>query len=71
MVTSSADRVRKPGLGDVVVKNWQSAGLRRPSVIRTRRLWTAEERDFAGAVLGTVEPALLERVKQTVRSMVT
>jgi hypothetical protein len=69
MVTSSPDRVRKPGPGDVVVTNWQQAGLRYPSVVRTRRLWTAEDRDFEGSVLGAVEPAVLKEVKQHVAKL--
>ena len=69
MVTSNERRVRRPGPGDVVVTNWQAAGLNLPSVVRSRRLWTAEERDFEGTVLGTVEPAALEQVKRHVREL--
>jgi hypothetical protein len=54
----------------VIVTNWRRAGLRMPSVVRTRRLWTAEEREFEGTVLGSVEPAVLRAVKQHVRSLV-
>ena len=70
MVTSNERRVQRPGPGDVVVSDWKHAGLRMPSVVRTRRLWTAEERDFEGTVLGSVEPAVLGAVKQHVRSLV-
>jgi hypothetical protein len=69
MVTSNAVRVRSPGPGDVVVRNWQQAGLRHPSVVRTRRLWTAEDRDFVGAALGAVDPAVLDQVKKHVQAL--
>lgn len=38
MVTSSQARVARPGLGDVVLPDWQPAGLRQPSVVRAGRL---------------------------------
>ena len=69
MVTSNPTRVQNPGPGDVTVTDWKPAGLRHPSVVRTRRLWTAEERDFEGTVLGTVEAAVLDEVRRHVRSL--
>ena len=69
MVTSNQNRVQNPGPGDVLVNDWKRAGLRQPSVVRTRRLRTAEARDFEGTLLGTVEPTVLEEVRQHVRSL--
>ena len=69
MVTSNARRVLSPSTGDIIVEDWQQAGLRRPSVIRSRRLWTAEERDFDGTVLGAVDSAVLGHVRQHVQEL--
>ena len=69
MVTSNSRRVLSPGTGDIVVEDWKQAGLRRPSVVRSRRLWTAEERDFEGTVLGAVDPAVLGQVKQHIQNL--
>lgn len=44
MVTSQPARQRSPGLGDVVVADWQAAGLRAPSTIRCGRLLVIEQR---------------------------
>jgi hypothetical protein len=69
MVTSSEARVRHPGPGDVVIGQWQKAGLRYPSVVRTRRLWTAENRDFVGTILGMVDAPTLDEVKRHVLAL--
>ncbi len=68
MVTGNSGRVLQPQPGDLQVKEWQAAGLVKPSVIRTRRLWTAEDRDLV-RVLGQVPPELLEQARQAVRDM--
>ncbi|GAC1376826.1 MAG: hypothetical protein NVSMB4_05910 [Acidimicrobiales bacterium] len=44
MVTSSHARVARPGLGDVVLRDWQAAALRQPSVVRAGRLLVIENR---------------------------
>jgi mRNA interferase MazF len=44
MVTSQGARRHSPGLGDVVVADWQACGLRAPSTIRTGRLLVLEPR---------------------------
>ncbi len=69
MVTSNERRVRRPSPGDVVVTDWQQAGLLLPSVVRSRRLWTAEERDFEGTVLGAVDRPVLDQVRLNVRNL--
>lgn len=53
MVTSSRARLRRPGLGDVVLQDWRAAGLLTASVVRTGRLQTMESRHLA-ARLGTL-----------------
>lgn len=50
MVTSHLGR---SGLGDVVIRDWESAGLWLPSVVRVGRLQTLERRRLDGP-LGTV-----------------
>ena len=35
MVTSSGTRLHDPGMGDVTINDWRTAGLRTPSVVRT------------------------------------
>lgn len=42
MVTSSRVRIEAPALGDVVVDDWEAAGLLRPSVVRAGRLLVLE-----------------------------
>jgi mRNA-degrading endonuclease toxin of MazEF toxin-antitoxin module len=71
MITANARRVKRPSPGDVVVGDWQNAGLKAPSVVRTRRLWTAEERDFTpGSPLGVVSATVLNDVRVKVRTLV-
>jgi mRNA-degrading endonuclease toxin of MazEF toxin-antitoxin module len=53
MVTSSQARVAQPGLGDVALQDWQQAGLRQPSVLRSGRLLVIEHR-LLSAGLGQV-----------------
>ena len=56
MVTSRTDRRQAPGLGDVVVTDWQAAGLRAPSTVRVGRLLVLEQR-LLGATLGQLSAA--------------
>jgi hypothetical protein len=69
MITSNGRRVRQPGPGDIVVADWRAAGLRSPSVVRTRRIWTAEDRDFTGQCLGTIGPATFDAVTAEVHKL--
>lgn len=69
MVTSNARRVARPRPGDVVITQWQQAGLQLPSVVRSRRLWTAEGRDVV-RVIGTVESAVVDEVREQVRLLI-
>jgi len=70
MITSNARRVTRPGPGDVVIGDWQRSGMRLPSVVRTRRIWTADERDFAGPVLGCASSVVLRHVRDEIRSYI-
>lgn len=63
MVTANPQRMIRPHAGDVPLPDWEAIGLAKPSVVRTRRIWTAEERDFTGALIGTVDQATLDAVK--------
>lgn len=70
MVTSNPDRIKNPRPGDIVVGDWRASGLQRPSVIRCRRIWTAEDRDFAGVLLGSVSATVLTRAKGNVSKLI-
>lgn len=62
---SSGARATTPRLGDVVLNDWDQAGLLRPSVVRTGRLQVIERRllstrrgTLTAADLGAVDQAL-------------
>lgn len=67
MVTSQAARRQAPGLGDVVVTGWQTAGLRAPSTIRSGRLLVLEQR-LIQSTLGHLSRATLDEVDAALRS---
>lgn len=67
MITGNPARFLKPGPGDVPLSNWADYGLLKPSVIRTRRIWTAEGRDFTGKTRGQVDPEIVEAAKTELR----
>jgi mRNA-degrading endonuclease toxin of MazEF toxin-antitoxin module len=68
MVTSSSARLRQPGIGDVVLKDWRSGGLLTASVVRTGRLQTMESRHLA-ARLGALSDRDLTAVGNALRSV--
>lgn len=68
MVTSSRPRVAQPGLGDVPVTDWQTAGLRHPSVVRTGRVLVLEHR-LLSAPLGDLVPADLGQVDAALKTV--
>lgn len=70
MVTSSARRVQSPKAGDILIVDLDTAGLPKPSVVRTRRIWTGESRDVV-KVLGQVSASLLEESRQAVRALIS
>ena len=53
MITSSRRVVDRPGFGDVVLADWEHAGLRLPSVLRAGRLLVLEQR-LLGDSLGNL-----------------
>lgn len=60
MITSQASRRASPGLGDVVVDAWRSAGLRAASTVRVGRLLVLEQR-LVDSVIGRLpRPALAD-----------
>ncbi len=67
MVTSSRARVTRPGIGDVVLEDWQPAGLRQPSVLRTGRLLVIEHRLLTGP-LGRLSPRDLAAVDAALKT---
>ena len=69
MITANAQRFTRPHQGDVALPDWERLGLLKPSVVRARRIWTAEERDFAGQLLGRVESETLEAVRVELRAL--
>lgn len=68
MITSNAQRFARPAVGDIPIVGWRSSGLLKPSVIRTRRLWTAEERDFS-TQLGAVDEAVVKQACTEIRAL--
>jgi mRNA-degrading endonuclease toxin of MazEF toxin-antitoxin module len=68
MVTSSHARFQQPGVGDVVINDWQSAGLRLPSVVRTGRLLVLERR-LLTIVLGDLSADDLVAIDQGLLSV--
>jgi mRNA-degrading endonuclease toxin of MazEF toxin-antitoxin module len=62
MITENERRVRRLGPGDALVSDWAGSGLAKPSVVRTRRIWSAEERDVA-KVIGRCGAALVADVR--------
>ncbi len=66
MVTSQPARRQAPGLGDVVVSDWTSAGLRAPSTIRAGRLLVLEQR-LLGTTLGRLSDTTLAEVDAALR----
>src|SRR5665213_2195738 len=63
MVTSRRTRFQVPTPGDVVVTDWQGAGLSTPSVIRAGRLLVLEQRliQFALGHLSVADLGLVDR----------
>lgn len=61
MVTSRTGRRQAPGLGDVVVTDWQAAGLRAPSTVRVGRLLVLEQR-LVDTILGRLPASTLDEV---------
>jgi mRNA-degrading endonuclease toxin of MazEF toxin-antitoxin module len=69
MITGNEQRFARPHRGDLPLADWERLGLAKRSVVRARRIWTAEERDFTGQLLGRVDPATLEAVKSELRAL--
>jgi hypothetical protein len=65
MITGNLRRFQRPGPGDIVLADWRASGLLVPSVVRTRRIWTAEGRDFSG-VIGQVSHDVLQTVREEI-----
>jgi mRNA interferase MazF len=63
MVTSRRTRLQTPTPGDVVVTDWQAAGLSTQSVVRAGRLLVVEQRliQFALGQLTRSDLALVDR----------
>lgn len=68
MITGSADRVTAALPGDIAIPEWQSVPLKMESVIRARRLFVTERRQFK-KVLGRVSTATFEQVRSEVRTL--
>ena len=70
MITGNAARFARPHAGDVPLLDWRRLQLAKESVVRTRRIWTAEERDFPRApALGEVSPEVLDVVRAELRAL--
>lgn len=66
MVTSQGASQHSPGLGDVVVADWQACGLRAPSTVRTGRLLVLEPR-LIQSTLGQLSATTLSEVDKALK----
>lgn len=69
MVTGTTRRWLHPGPSDVPLGDWHNFGLAKESVVRTRRIWTAQTRDLT-RVIGAVDRATLDTVRRLVVDLV-
>lgn len=69
MITSNLKRYQNPSAGDIRITDFKTAGLVCESTVRSRRLWTAEDRDIE-KTLGVVPPDVLTDALAFVRSIV-
>lgn len=67
MITSNARRFAHPSDTDIPLRDWRGVPLAAESVLRTTRVWTAEQRDVVRRV-GAVAPEILERAREAVRA---
>lgn len=68
MVTSRRARLIAPGVGDVPLTQWETAGLLAPSTVRTGRLQTVEAGLLEGQ-LGALSIADLHSVDSALRGV--
>jgi len=68
MVTSRRTRLRAPGVGDVVLEDWQSSGLLASSTLRIGRLQTMESR-LLESRLGSLSPHDLDMMRAALRTV--
>jgi mRNA-degrading endonuclease toxin of MazEF toxin-antitoxin module len=66
MITGSVARVSSISSGDILITEWQAANLKKPSVIRCRRIWSAERSDFRN-VLGKLDSPTFELARVEVK----
>lgn len=67
MITSNARRFAHPSATDIPLRDWRAVPLAAESVLRTTRVWTAEQRDVIRR-LGGVAPGILEQAREAVRA---
>jgi mRNA interferase MazF len=67
-MVSSGVRVVAPRLGDVVLSEWQQAGLLRPSVVRAGRLQVIEQR-LLSTLRGGLSVADLRAVDEALKGI--
>lgn len=65
MITGNERRFARPSSSDIRLDDWRDVGLALPSVLRTTRVWTAEERDVVRRI-GTCPSNVLELAKSRV-----
>lgn len=68
MVTSRPSFLQQPGVGDVVLRDWQDAGLPVPWVVRTGRLLVLEQR-LVGTPLGRLSDTDKAAVEAALREV--
>jgi mRNA-degrading endonuclease toxin of MazEF toxin-antitoxin module len=67
MITGSKERVASPRPTDFLIASWVKAGLAKPSVVRTNRVWGAEASDF-NSRLGKVSDVTLREIQNIFRN---
>lgn len=65
-ISSQARFFRKPGPGDLPLRHWRAAGLRRPSTVRVSKL-LAVDKQIIKKALGVLPPLDLLRVESGLR----
>lgn len=68
MVTSRPARLTRLGVGDVVIEDWELAGLRLASVVRAGRLLVIEQQ-LIDTRLGELSPSDLQQVDRGLQAV--
>lgn len=68
MITSRRQRIERPGIGDVVLRDWAASGLPLASVVRASRIQTLDRSLLVGEV-GELSSSDLQAVEDGLRAV--